>query len=342
MELYGNGLVLAPEGVIGTSYFQPDYAEYYSQLPAHNTVVVDGISSYPSMKSAHGFKVLGSYPSSGVRSGIFPGLTYSDLYFLEPETNADQRRVMSIIRTSNATGYYVDIFRSRKKNGGDKKHDYFYHDLGQEVALADAQGKALEIHPTEELTFADGDLPAYDYLWDKKSVRDADDFKATFKLRVPGKEDVFMNMWMHGEPNREIFSVQSPPSRAFRDGMLPKEIADLPLPTIVARQWGEAWTKPFVAVYEPSTKSEPQSIASIRSFSPDSAPEDFVGIAVEGRIGDKQWIFSDAAAHKITYQAMNFEGALGVVGEVKGNTEYLFLGQGNKIAEQGFSIASTP
>ncbi len=341
MELYGKGLVLAPEGGIGTSYFQPDYAEYYSQFPAHNTVVVDGISTYPTMKSAHGFKVLSSYPSSEMRKRIFPGLTYSDLYFLEPETNADQRRVMSIIRTSSSTGYYVDIFRSRKKSGGDKKHDYFYHDLGQEVALTDQQGKALALQPTEELTFADGDLQAYDYLWDKKSVRVADDIKATFKLRISGKEDVFMNMWMHGEPNREIFSVQSPPSRAFGNGMLPKEIADLPLPTIVARQWGEAWTKPFVAVYEPSTSSEAQSIASIRGFSPDDAGEDFVGISVEGKTGDKQWIFSETSPHRISYQGMNFEGTFGVVGVVKGTTEYLFLGRGKKIGEHAYSITAT-
>jgi len=38
---------------------------------------------------------------------------------------------------------------------------------------------------------------------------------------------------------------------------------------------------------------------------------------------------------------MNFEGAFGVVGEVKGTTEYLFLGRGKKIAEHGFSITAT-
>jgi len=46
-------------------------------------------------------------------------------------------------------------------------------------------------------------------------------------------------------------------------------------------------------------------------------------------------------AHSISYQAMNFEGAFGVVGEVKGTTEYLFLGRGKKIAEHGFSITAT-
>jgi hypothetical protein len=341
MELYGKGLVLAPEGGIGTSYFQADYAEYYSQFPAHNTVVVDGISSYPAMKSAHGFNVLNSYPVPGARTGVFPVLTYSDLYFLEPETNADQRRLMSIIRTNDSTGYYVDIFRSRKKSGGDKKHDYFYHNLGQEVVLTDQERRNLKLQPAEGLTFADGDLPAYDYLWNKKSIKLADDFNATFKLSIPGRGNIFMNMWMKGYPEREIFSVQAPPSRAFGKGMIPKDIADLPLPTIVARQSGEAWTRPFVAVYEPSASNAPPSIASIRSFSPADAPEDYVGIAVEGRVGDKQWIFSqNGTSHRVSYQSMKVDGAFAVIGEIKGATEYLFLGAGKKVAERGLSITA--
>src|SRR5206468_2600915 len=106
------------------SYFQTDYAEYYSQFPAHNTVVVDGISSYPTMKSNHPLQLKACYPQTGRIDGYFPGVTFSDVYFLEPETNADQNRLMSIIRTSDSSGYYVDIFRSKKKTGGDKHHDY--------------------------------------------------------------------------------------------------------------------------------------------------------------------------------------------------------------------------
>ena len=39
--------------------------------------------------------------------------------------------MMSIVTTGPDTGYYADVFRSRKERGGDKMHDYFYHNLGQ-------------------------------------------------------------------------------------------------------------------------------------------------------------------------------------------------------------------
>ncbi|HUP13552.1 MAG TPA: heparinase II/III family protein, partial [Niastella sp.] len=161
LELYGKGLPLAPEAGIGASYFQPDYAEYYSKFPAHNTVVVDGISAYPEMRSNHGFKLNSCYPASGVKKGIFPNITFADLYFLEPETNASQQRMMSIIRTSDTTGYYVDVFRSAKKEGGDKYHDYFYHNMGQGLTISDNNDKPLNLQPVDKLAFANGDMFAY-------------------------------------------------------------------------------------------------------------------------------------------------------------------------------------
>ena len=63
MELYGKGYVLGPDAGIGKTLYQGlDYLEYYSQFPSHNTVCVDGISSYPVMKSNHSFTI----PSSCV------------------------------------------------------------------------------------------------------------------------------------------------------------------------------------------------------------------------------------------------------------------------------------
>lgn len=45
-------------------------------------------------------------------------------------------------------------FRSRKEKGGDKMHDYFYHNLGQTLTLTAADGTDLNLQPTEELAFA--------------------------------------------------------------------------------------------------------------------------------------------------------------------------------------------
>jgi hypothetical protein len=341
LELYGKGLPLAPEAGVGTSYFQPDYAEYYSKFPAHNTVVVDGISSYPEMRSSHGFKLNSCYPSSGVKSGIFPYITFSDLFFLEPETNASQQRMMSIIRTSDTTGYYVDVFRSAKKEGGDKYHDYFYHNMGQGLVLTDNNDKPLKLQPVDKLAFANGDLFAYDYLYDEKFVQTAGDIKATFQLKMPGSDSIFMNMWMKGENNREIFTVKSPKSTAIDRGMVPKEISELPLPTIVARQYGEAFTKPFVAVYEPSSTAQPASIVSISSFSPANAPVDFAGVRVENRNGSTQTIFSTSASNSdINYKEFGFRGTYAVISEFNNEIQYLFLGNGRKLSKGGFGIST--
>jgi hypothetical protein len=342
LELYGKGLPLAPEAGIGTTYFQPDYAEYYSKFPAHNTVVVDGISSYPEMRSNHGFKVSSCYPASGEKTNIFPNITFADLYFLEPETNANQQRMMSIIRTSDTSGYYIDIFRSAKKEGGDKYHDYFYHNMGQGLTVRDNTGKPLHLPPVDKLAFANGDLFAYDYLYDEKSVQTTGDINATFQLKMPDRDSIFMNMWMKGSAGREIFTVRSPKSTAIDRGMVPKEIAELPLPTIVARQYGEAWTKPFVAVFEPSSATQLASIASITSFEPAKAPADFAGIIVTGKSGSKQTIFSTAARDAtVTYKDYDFRGTYAVISEYSHELQYLFLGNGRTLSKGGISITTS-
>jgi hypothetical protein len=342
MELYGKGLPLAPEGGIGTSYFQSDYAEYYSQFPAHNTVVVDGISSYPVMKSYHPFHVLGCYPASGQKSGYFSSATYSDVYFLEPETNSDQRRVMGIIRTGDSTGYYVDIFRSRKKDGGDRKHEYIYHNLGQSVAVYDAADhRPLGFGPTDKLTFAQGDLMGYDYFFDKEEADFSGDFHALFTLEVPGRKTVYMNMWMEGFPGREIFRVKAPRSTSFRGGLLPPEIEKLPLPTLVVRQEGAAWRKPFVAVYEPGDQALKCSVKEVRYFN-DPADSAFAGIAVLNKDGSRQDVFSCTKdTLSVSYHETRFRGTYGVVSNfADGSLQYLFLGSGRAIAGRNYAIRS--
>ena len=155
MELYGKGYVLGPDAGIGLFLYSGlDYAEYYSQFPSHNTVCVDGISSYPVMKSNHSFDLLSCFPASAEPGKGFTSVTYSQVAFREPESRADQTRLMGIVTTGLETGYYVDVFRSRKERGGDKMHDYFYHNLGQTMTLTAADGTDLNLQPTEELAFA--------------------------------------------------------------------------------------------------------------------------------------------------------------------------------------------
>jgi len=340
MELYGKGYTLAPDAGIGSGYFALDYAEYYSQFPAHNTVCVDGISSYPVMKSNHAFELKSSYPASTIRNDIYRGITYCDVYFREPESFADQTRMMSIVTTGAKTGYYVDIFRSHKVKGDDKMHDYFYHNLGQKMTVTDANGDSLNFKPTEELAFAGAHLYGYSYLYRKKSVVTNKDIKATFTMNMPDGDDVYMNMWMKGQPNREIFSALSPMTEGIsRTPGMPYNVKETPTLTYVARQSGEAWTRPFVSVFEPSSKTEPSNIASVAFFESEAKQPDFVGIKVESKSGRTDYIFSNSnATDKVVYKDFSSQSTYSVVGADENGVCVLFMGYGILLSTKNVTI----
>lgn len=341
MELYGKGYVLGPDAGIGKTLYQGlDYLEYYSQFPSHNTVCVDGISSYPVMKSCHSFELRHLYPQSGERVGYQP-VSYSEVYFREPETYSDQTRLNGIVNTSDSTGYYIDVFRSRKVEGGDKMHDYFYHNLGQEMTLEAADGQSLNLQPTEELAFAGGHLYAYSYIYDKKSAVTEKDVKADFTVRMPDKDDITMTLWMKGEKDREVFSALSPMTEGLsRIKDMPYVIADQPTLTFVARQRGEAWNRPFVAVYEPHTLREPSRIGRV-TF-PEVEGEGKVGVKVELVDGNTDFILSsDKADEAMEMEGVKSSSVCSVVRKDKENgLQMCFMGGGTSLQVDNLSISS--
>lgn len=343
MELYGKGIVQGADPGKGAGYLQPIYLEYYSQFPAHNTVMVDGASSYTEMLSYHPFDLMGEYPRSEQKNGYYPNITYSDVYFLEPETRSDQSRLVSIVKTGETTGYYIDIFRSRKQREGDKFHDYFYHNLGQSMQLIDADGNPLKLTPTEEMGFAGGHLYALDYMWDKQSVRTSDDYQAEWKIDMPeGEEDVLMNLWMKGTAGREVFSIKSPPNKAFRgDGGLPYEVSKAPYLTLAARQHGEAWEHPFVSVYEPFTSAEGKSITSISGFEDENGSNEFVGLSLTHRSGREDLVFSAKSGAVAKYKDASTDAHYVLIGKEKDGDFVLFLGNGTQLEAGEYTISSS-
>lgn len=340
IELYGKGYVLGAESGIGSSYFEKPYLEYYSQFPAHNTVMVDGISKYPEMLSNHPFDLLSNYPASAQKEGYYTDITYSDAYFLEPESRSDQRRFLSIVRTGEHTGYYVDVFRSKKQRAGDKFHDYFYHNLGLEMEVNDSKGNQLDLEPSEEMAFAGGHLFALDYMWDKRSVKTDNDYEAVWKMARPDSNHVYMHLWMKGYPDREVFSVKAPPAKSFRgDGGLPYQPDQVPFLTIAARQHGEAWNRPFVSIFEPYTSEEGRFIDAIESFHVEGASDDFVGLEVKSKSGQVDFIFSSVKEETTHYKDMAASATYAVVSE-KGDDFTLFLGHGKLLQGKGFTIES--
>ncbi|GLR18450.1 hypothetical protein [Portibacter lacus] len=342
MELYGKGFVQGADPGKGAGYLQPIYLEYYSQFPAHNTVMVDGVSSYTEMLSNHGFDLLGEYPKSEQKDGFYSDITYSDVMFLEPETQSDQNRMVSIVKTGESTGYYVDIFRSRKQRKGDKFHDYFYHNLGQSMSIMDSDGSALELSTSEEMGFAGGHLYGLDYMWDKQSTKTNEDYQAEWKIDMPeGKDDVYMNLWMAGTEGREVFSIKSPPNKAFRgNNGLPYDVDKAPYLTFAARQHGEAWEHPFVSIYEPFTAGEGKSISEISSFKDENGSSEFVGIEVQHKSGRNDMIFSSQNGNVAKYNEVQSDASYALIGKEKNEDFVLFLGNGKMLNAYGFNISA--
>lgn len=350
VEFYGKGLTLGPDAGIGQSLYSGlDYLEYYSQFPSHNTVCVDGISSYPVMKSNHAFKLLHSYPQPSTAEernlaseNYFRGVCYTETYFREPESQADQTRLLSIVDTDGG-GYYVDIFRSRKHEGGDKMHDYFYHNLGQTMSVTAADGSPLDFAPSEELSFAGAHLYAYSYIYDQQMVQTDKNIRADFTVRPDaGGDDIRMTMWQQGMPGRKIFRALSPETEGLsRDRSMPYKIKGQPTLTYVARQTGEAWTRPFVSVFEPSVSSEGNFVSRVDFVRPEGA-DDAAGIEVTLKDGRKDFILSATSCDKETGRGkMKARASYACLREKDGTPVRLLLGHGLLFLSEGIEVRSS-
>ena len=337
LEMYGKGLILAPESSHGVSYGTRDNQEYYARFPAHNTVIVDGKSDYGMMFSNNPYRLLACYPASD--SDLLPSdrVNFANVEFTEPKTNARQNRLTSMVRTGKTSAYLVDIFRSARNDGQDVKHEYLYHSIGQSIEVRDATGMEPTFKPTNELSSAAGDMNGYNYFTDKTAASHDGDFSALFRIHMETRDDVAVHMWMKGYPERTIFNVRSPKSNALVGGSIPAELLNSPLPTLIVRQKGEAWNRPFVAVYHPFVHAEGSSIKSVEYF---DATGDFVGIEVR-LDACTDYIFNSASGKPdVVRRNLRFKGNYAVIREADGAPESLFLGNGRLLACGTWSIAS--
>ncbi|MEN6324392.1 MAG: hypothetical protein ABFD09_13035 [Proteiniphilum sp.] len=337
MEMYAKGLILAPESSFGVSYTTRDNQEYYARFPSHNTVIVDGISDNSMMRSNNPYKLLSNYPAHGDNTSLTGGVTFARVAFTESKTNAKQERLVSMVRISETSGYVVDIFRSARNDGKDKKNEYLYHSIGQEVDVMNTTGQKLVLTPTDELGSALGDMKGYDYFKNKKAVSYEQDFMTRFNVRLEKKDDVFVNMWMKGYPGRTLFSAEAPQSNALVKGSIPDELVNKPLSTLIVRQNGEAWERPFVSVFCPYTSTERCSVKSVAYF---GDRPDFTGITVKSDRRTDYIFNSTDSREAFTYRDMQFQGDYAIIGENGNEPSLFFLGNGTLLKKGDWRIAA--
>ena len=335
MELFAKGMAIAPDCAAGVSYWTEDHRDYYSRFAAHNTVVVDGISDYRNMRGTQAFTLNSIYPSTESENPLMGDFTFSDVSFSEPSTDAFQQRLTGTVRTSESTGYFVDIFRSSRNDGNDKKHEYLFHSQGENIELTDFERIRINTSATEELSSEKGDLPGYNYFKNKQEVKSNDNFIAHFKMSSVLNEKLNLNLWMKGFQGREIFTVLAPYSRAIHQETVPEELYHKKLPTLVVRQKGEARTKPFVAIIDAFNESEKASVESVEYFYSENKNPGFVGIAVHSKLNRTDYIFNDENSVTLNdFSDGKFQGNYGIVSFQNEKMRSMFLGNG-KLLERG-------
>ena len=334
MELYGKGYIQAADLGRGSGYTNLDHREFYSQFPAHNTVCVDGISSYPTMQSSHAFSLNGCYPAPERKEGFYKGLMFGDFSFIEPETYSDQRRQVLIVNTDPDNGYYIDVFRSKRRDGKDKMHDYFYHNIGQRFDLS------VPVEPTEELAFAGAHLSAYSYLWNKSAAMTSDDVQGTFTMDCSDGSQAGMKMWMKGEKDRKVFKAYSP----YIDGLsrmpMPYDVKNSPCLTFVARQYGEAWSHPFTAVYEPFSTAAPGAVESVEYLSCGNG-SDAAGVAVTKTDGRQDVVISSDTRQESACGGLECDAVIAMGSSTgKGDECQIFMHDGTYVSFGEISISA--
>lgn len=273
MELFGRGFVLGGKG--GRKQYRTDIHENYYRITAsNNTVIVNGATT-----SAGGWvnlgqdrvKRLAAEPAPDAAS-VSPNYSFSTSAFHDTvgtAAEAYQERTLGIVRTTDSTGYYVDVFRSRSALDS-QYHDYIYRNVGESLELT-TEGESLATTADPRRFMANAEKrwvqnrrfrhPGWHFFTEVKS---SDEIKtnvqATFGATELGEETIEMRAFLPGNAGRTYVTAQSPP---MLEG--PKAYRDKPVPTMVVRQEGSAWDRPFAAIFEPVTGAR-NSVRSVKSI----------------------------------------------------------------------------
>jgi hypothetical protein len=122
--------------------------------------------------------------------------------------------------------------------------------------------KNINLKESSQLTSKRDNQKGYDYFTDEKSAETDTMVHARFPLQIE-EDNVVMDVWMLGGEKRRVYTVEAPANRGARHYVDEKYWNRLQ-PTLVVRQKGEAWDRPFVAVYEPSIQADGTKIRSVR------------------------------------------------------------------------------
>jgi hypothetical protein len=350
MELYGAGYVMAPNAGLPKSVSErkiPLHENYFRLYAGNNTVIVNGTS--------HGLQP-GSWKDGAyvwqnttvniasepkhLEDPISQNFSFATQFLKDEVNNVHQERTLSTIRTSEKTAYYFDLFRSKSLDEN-KFQDYIYHNIGDETSIRNNKNEPLKLEKTARYQNDIGDpvqSPGWRYFENTqvtKPIKDA--VKITFHIK---KDDRFMHLFVPEGAEREYTKALAPATREAKNGYEKKKTQVLAI-----RQQGEAWQKPFIAVFEPSINST----SSVQNVEPLMDGEKVVGAKVTSNVENviiTDYIISqDKSDATYINRSINlkFEGRFAIVRIEESRNKKktsLYIGEGKKISFKNYDLES--
>jgi len=346
IELYGRGQVLGVDN--GRGNYQKDIHENYSRIfAAHNTVIVNGSSQGEGGWANLGINTvqLKTMEPMPTKVAVSSNYSFSKTTFKDDKgdkAEAEQERTLALIRTSDTTGYYVDVFRS-KSALPNEYHDYLYHNIGDELKF---QNKDLtfKVDPERYQANAKGTWrqnqefrnPGWHFFEkvETSQVYSAD-VQVQFNIGKLKEGPIAMRLFIPGAQQREYTKVLAP--HTFE---APSPYNNLPTPTLVIRKKGEAWTSPFVVVYEPFDRNKLYgSLKSVTKLEQDGV---FKGLKIISKF-EKGTITQFVLIESYTDKNLGifFQGEFGLVTiNDKNELQNMYLGNGKKLAYKKAELSS--
>lgn len=242
---------------------------------------------------------------------------------------------MALIRTTDKTGYYVDIYRSKtEKPDPGQFHDYIYHNIGDVMHLTgdykqlpDPKWYGGDIGDSYRQPGTHWLKPQYSTGLTSKAI------KGTWRMAL-NLGAARTRVWFPEGIEREYLSALAPPTLEA-----PKPYSTAHTPVLVARRIGEAWSKPFEAIYEIYLRDSGSTIKEVRRLKA-SPGLSVLEIESQTNMGEeKQTVFSgDSSEASFSNEALSFRGRFGVYSEVDGNIEYIYLGDAIAASFKGWSV----
>ncbi|MEI6276338.1 MAG: heparinase II/III family protein [Prolixibacteraceae bacterium] len=340
MELYGLNEVLGIDAGTGPNYEHPLHKNYYSQWAAHNTVVAAGSSSSVPFSGSAGSKNIGQIELAAMeplpdQEAISQDVSFTDTRYLDKSTNTNQSRTLALIRTSETSGYYVDIFRSDNATG----NDYVYHNIGDEVHFLDGKRQLLKT-AADSYPRTEKDYPGFRFFTDVEKLSGfRENLTALFSIQDDQSKDLFLQVMLPGRDDATYYKAKSPKTKTSG-----KYYHDSQLPLFTIHTDAEARTKPFVAVFEPYKGKDGFTVNRI-ALEKTTDPANFTAITIYNSNHTYQEIYQSTDPEKLQ-NAKNgsLKGYFSVATVQTVPTVQLaslYLGKGLEIRSRGYSLKSS-